>query len=146
MALTQAQKSLIERARAVGAGEQGVALSDGACAFLVATIARDLGLHRRIKGIPSDIPDFFSSVHPASLEISSGAFLSWFEQLVSLSPDADTYFACLAKLQRARLKYQRILETQPIPTLEQVGPRGLLQYGHLSGLGLAALPVRAHHR
>jgi hypothetical protein len=139
MALTQAQRSLIERARAVGAGEQGVALSDGACAFLVATIARDLGLLRRIKALPRDFPGFFSSAHPASLEIPGGQFLAWFEQLVSLSADADTYFACLAKLHRARLKYQKILETQPIPTLEQVGPRGLLQYGHLSGLGLAAL-------
>lgn len=139
MPLTQAQKSLIERARAVGAGEQGIALSDSACAFLVATIARDLGLQSRIKGIPRDLPAFFCSEHPAFLEIRDADFLVWFERLLSLSPDADTYFACLAKLHRARLKYQRILETQPLPTLEQVGPRGLLQYGHLSGLGLAAL-------
>jgi hypothetical protein len=139
MALTQAQRSLIERVRAVGAGEQGIALSDGACAFLVATIARDLNLLSQIEGVPGDFPDFFSLAHPASLEIPGGQFLTWFEQLVSLSSDADTYFACLAKLHRARLKYQRILETQPIPSLEQVGPRGLLQYGHLSAAGLAAL-------
>lgn len=139
MPLTQAQKSLIERARAVGAGEQGIALSDGACAFLVATIARDLGLQSRIEGVPRDFPSFFCSQHPASLEIRDADFQAWFEQLVSLSPDADTYFACLAKLHRARLKYQRILETQPLPTLEQVGPRGLLQYGYLSSSSLAAL-------
>ena len=42
MTLTLAQRTIIAKARAVGSGEQGVALSDGACAFLVGVIARDL--------------------------------------------------------------------------------------------------------
>lgn len=116
-----------------------MALSDNACAFVVATIALDLGLHPNLPSFPRDLPDFFSPRHPASLEVPGVDFLAWFEQLLTFAPDADTYFACLAKLHRARLKYQRILETQPIPTLEQVGPRGLLQYGHLSAPGLTAL-------
>jgi hypothetical protein len=62
-----------------------------------------------------------------------------FERLVDVAPDADTYYACLATLQKARLKYQRILETQPISTLEQVGPRALLQYGQLSPQALCGL-------
>jgi hypothetical protein len=62
-----------------------------------------------------------------------------FERLVAANSDADTYFACLAALHKARLKYERILCDQPIPTLEQVGPRGLLQYGKITGKALAAL-------
>ena len=49
------------------------------------------------------------------------------------------YFACLSALHKARLKYERILSTQPIPTLEQVGPRGLLQFGKLSPTNLSGL-------
>ena len=45
----------------------------------------------------------------------------------------------MASLHKARLKYQTILETQPIPTMEQVGPRGLLQYGTMSHASLGAL-------
>lgn len=40
---------------------------------------------------------------------------------------------------KARLKYERILQAQPLPTVEQVGPRGLLQFGHLSPRALAGL-------
>ena len=36
------------------------------------------------------------------------------------------------RLHKGRLKYETILRTQPMPTIEQVGPRGLLQYGSLS--------------
>jgi hypothetical protein len=36
------------------------------------------------------------------------------------------------------LKYERILEHQPLPTMDQVGPRALLQYGLLPPNGLAA--------
>lgn len=139
MALSQSQRALIERARAMGAGDQGIALSDSACAFVVATIAKDLRAAHKLKGIPADLPDFFSSCHPAALEVAGVDFVSWLETLLEITADADTYFACLAKLHKARLKYQRILETQPIPTLEQVGPRGLLQYGHLSSAGLTGL-------
>ena len=60
------------------------------------------------------------------------------ERLVSLEGDADSYFACLGTLYKARLKYANILRLQPIPTLDQVGPRGLLQYGELSPEALTA--------
>jgi hypothetical protein len=61
-----------------------------------------------------------------------------FERLLGLRQDADAYFYCLAKLHKARLKYERILQAQPIPNIDQVGPRGLLQFGSLSPDALAA--------
>ena len=60
-----------------------------------------------------------------------------FDRLVAANEDGDTYFACLAALHKARLKYEKILCTQPMPTLNHVGPRGLLQYGKLVGESLA---------
>jgi hypothetical protein len=138
MALTQSQKSLIERAQASGGGELGTGLSDGACGFLVATIVRDLGLVSQIPEIISkEFPEFFEEADPRKLELQGLDFLSLIERLIALVPDADTYFACLATLQKSRLKYARILEHQPIPTMDQVGPRALLQYGQMSSRALA---------
>lgn len=62
--------------------------------------------------------------------------LGLFERLVTIDPDAEMYFRCLSALHKARLKYELILRTQRVPTLEQVGPRGLLQYGTMSARAL----------
>ncbi len=39
------------------------------------------------------------------------------------------YFLNLCSLHKRRLKFQKILHHQPKPTMDQVGPRGLLEYG-----------------
>ena len=76
----------------------------------------------------SPIPEFYEEQELRKLTLDGPSALALYAKLVELVPDADTYFACLASLHKARLKYQLILETQAIPTLEQVGPRGLLRY------------------
>jgi len=43
--------------------------------------------------------------------------------------DFILYIENLCALHRRRVKYGRILATQPIPTMDQVGPRTLLEYG-----------------
>ncbi|MEZ4662358.1 MAG: hypothetical protein R2911_32815 [Caldilineaceae bacterium] len=136
MALTQAQKTLVERAQAAGGGILGAGLSDEACAFLVFVIAYDLG----IEGIlTTAIPQvgFFDERNPEKMVLSDVEFYPLIERLFQTLPDTDTYFACLAALQKSRLKYARILQHQPIPTMEQVGPRALLQYGQMSPEALA---------
>jgi hypothetical protein len=131
MALTQSQKATLAKAQAVGAGPQGVALSNGACSYLVGTIARDLGCLDRFPELPSELPPFFGTRPLSGLAVPGFDHVLLFERLVANIRDGDTYFHCLATLHKARLKYERILETQPLPTIEQVGPRGLLQYGSL---------------
>ena len=138
MALTQSQKTLIERAQAPGGGELGVGLSDETCSFLVATIVRDLGLINQFPELNDlEMPAFFEEVDLDNLKLQSLDFLSLIERLIAFVPDADTYFSCLASLQKSRMKYVRILECQPIPTLDQVGPRSLLQFGQMSQKALA---------
>jgi hypothetical protein len=137
MALTQAQRAILEKARALSGGGQGVALSAGACAFLVAVIARDLGASGKFPELPKDPPEFFSAGPFSKLEIPGHDCDDLFERLVALDPNADTYFHCLAAMHKARLKYERILQTQPVPTIDQVGPRGLLQFGGMSARALA---------
>jgi hypothetical protein len=135
MALSKAQRSLWEKVRNVGNSEQAVPLTEGMAAYLVARIAEDLGLAELFPDLCQGLPAFFST-KPAQLSLNVQVALPMFEKLVGRVADADTYFACIATLQKARLKYDKILSTQPLPTLEQVGPRCLLQAGQMPGAGL----------
>jgi len=140
MALTVSQRAIWEKARTLGAGEQGMSLGDGACAYLVARVAYDLGLTNRFPEFHDNVPELFSKVPPEQLVILTDVDpLTLYARLLDLEKDADTYFACIATLHKARLKYAKILKTQPLPTFEQVGPRGLLQWGAISSPALAAL-------
>lgn len=140
MVLSAAQRSLFDKACKLGAGAQGVGLNDAACRALLVLVARDLG---RVDAFPgaSALPELFDADPPDTLRIESGPEpLKMFEQLLEVcGQDADTYFASLASLQKARVKFRRILATQPIPTLDQVGPRGLLEYGLFPTPELSAL-------
>jgi hypothetical protein len=129
---------MIERARALGSGEQAVALTDEMCAYLVAVIADDLRLLREFPEFKGKVKSFFTKTRLRDLIIKGEDFPALFERLVSLNKDADTYFVCLAALHKGRLKYETILRTQPMPTVEQIGPRCLLQYGSLSPSALTA--------
>ena len=122
MGLTKSQQTIWEKSRALGSGGQAIALTDGMCAFLLGTIIIDLGLAARFPEVPATLPAFFAAQELSTLTIEGVDARGLFERLVQLDKDGDMYFACLATLHKARLKYEAILETQPIPTLEQVGP------------------------
>jgi hypothetical protein len=47
----------------------------------------------------------------------------------SLDDDFHTYLRCLAELHKRRRKYGLILQRQPLPTMVQVSPRALMEYG-----------------
>jgi len=136
MGLTTNQRSLITKARTGGGSDLGVTLDDTVCCYLLATIVKDLGLKDQFPDIPLEIPPFFEIKEIKNLRLPGIDFYKFFERLVSARSDADTYFFCLATLHKARLKYERILQSQAIPTIDQVGPRGLLQYGALSPAAL----------
>jgi hypothetical protein len=136
MALTRAQAAIWQKARSLGGGGQAVGLDDEACNYLLGRIVLDLGLEASFPRIPKSLPPLFSSACADKLNLTGFDSRELFEGLIAARPDADTYFACLAALHKARLKYERILSSQPMPTLEQVGPRALLQYGKLSSRAL----------
>ncbi len=137
MGLTKIQQTIWEKSRAAGAGEQGVGLNDEACAYLVARIVLDLDLGARFPEVLRVLPGLFDAQSLDKLVVQGVDARALFERLLEVDRDADMYYACLATLHKARLKYQAILEMQPMPTLEQVGPRGLLQYGRLRPAALA---------
>ena len=133
MELTKAQATMWQKARSLGSGSQAIGLTDECCAYLVGRIIQDLGLIDQFPefDFKKPLPSFFSSEPLENLIVTGLDGKALFERLVTSQADADTYFACLASMHKARLKYERILSTQPLPTLEQVGPRGLLQFGKL---------------
>ncbi len=47
----------------------------------------------------------------------------------SLDDDFQTYLRCLTELHKRRRKYGLILQRQPLPTMVQVSPRALMEYG-----------------
>jgi hypothetical protein len=139
MALTKAQATIWQKVKALGTGEQAVVLTDGMCSYLLARMVFDLEQQQKFPNLPANVPALFTNQPASELALTGIDAKALFESVVAAIPDADTYFACLAALQKARLKYERILSTQPIPTLEQVGPRALLQYGKLSSRALVSL-------
>lgn len=135
MPLSKQDLTIWRKARTPGSGGQGVGLDDAQCGYLLALIVHDLGLRDTFPQVPIQLDDFFqvkafTSPFPKPREV--------YEQLAEVVPDSVTYFSCLARLLKSRLKYARILSSQPFPTLDQVGPRGLLQYGKLSPAALTA--------
>ena len=142
MELSKAQSTAFEKARARGAGDQGISLTDGSLRALVALVAHDLDLPAvegieplydgKYYGIPAD--EFMDDGHASAL--------SAYRSLLQAAPvDTDTYFLSLAALHRARLKFANIVRRQATPTLEQVGLRGLLQYGDLTAEALGSLLI-----
>ena len=51
------------------------------------------------------------------------------ERACAIDTDFGLYIKNLCALHRRRVKYQRILSTQPFPQVDQIGPRSLLEYG-----------------
>jgi hypothetical protein len=122
----------LERSKLLGQGQR---MADSICGYLIARIVNDLGLRKSFPLVPEILSDFFTADKFATPFPTP---LHAYESLAELVADSVTYFSCLARLLKSRLKYDRILSTQPFPTLDQVGPRGLLQYGKLSPTALTA--------
>ena len=127
MVLTQAHRTLVERTKSVGAAKEAEPLSDGDCIYLLSVIGSDLGLLGEFPEFAAaPIPEFFG-VDLKHRPSPPGDFWELFERLLAKDANSDTFFSCLGALYKARLKYSNILSRQPLPTMEQVGPRGLLQ-------------------
>lgn len=144
MGLNQNMRAQISKLMAEGNSELGVALDTAACTYLVARIAADLEVLSEFPEFGKNpIPEFYTDEALTSLRIEGldfEALLDRFRQRkLGSDGDAETYFLCLAALHKARLKYERILRAQPVPTIEQVGPRGIIQFGTLSPPALSAL-------
>lgn len=120
-----------------GSGEAQVVLSDHELFALVSIAVRDLewsGDELKLEGLDLPKEEYF--------QISQ----AWFDDLVDDDITSDQvenaldacfvqdndfalYIENFAALHRRRVKYRRILASQPIPNMDQIGPRVLLEFG-----------------
>lgn len=140
MTLTQNQSATFEKAVSQTSGELGLPLDEGQTLYLLKLISQDLRIIQRdLNNIPR-VEEFFEVREPRVVDLPKTLDVrKIYEDLLDQSPDVDTYFSCLAFLYKSRLKYARVIEFQPLPTFDQVGPKTLLQYGDLHTHSLVAL-------
>ena len=130
-------KSLFAKVRVLGQGGDRVSLSSGEIAWLLYLAANDLKLplcNAVFKGAKKQVPSFFNIQIPPALPkeweiLTTDDLLTELDQLVGKEPDVRLYFGNLCEILKRRIKYQRILSAQPKPTMDQIGPRSLLEYG-----------------
>ncbi|SNT21622.1 hypothetical protein SAMN05421770_105210 [Granulicella rosea] len=137
MPLSKSQLQALTKIRASGGSDIDSTLDESICCYLLTVLARDLNITKDFPEIAVNLGGIFSP-NPEKLRLKGLDFLEIYERVLAKVADADGYFLCLAKLHKARLKYSRILMAQPLPTADQVGPRGLLQYGSMGTPALAA--------
>lgn len=130
-------KSHFAKVRMLGQGGDRVSLSIQEISWLLYLSATDLGLtmgNATLKAPKTKVPTFYDIQIPPKLPIAwesltTDDLLEELDQLIREEPDARLYFSNLCEILKRRIKYQRILSTQPKPTMDQIGPRSLLEYG-----------------
>ncbi|MFT4188876.1 MAG: hypothetical protein QM621_09880 [Aeromicrobium sp.] len=140
MALTTAQSAAYTKLRQTSSSGQAVALSDDAVRALIFIAARDLDLTGALP-VPDEVPNLYDPEFGLAFELPGDDPRDLYETLIRANPEAETFVACAAAIHKARLKYQRVLASQPLASMDQVAPRGLLQYGQVEPAPLAALLV-----
>lgn len=138
--LSNPQKLSLQKLYAKGSSPQDRSLTDDQVRAIIARTAADLSICLSFQLDPS--PEIFSCDFSDSLSYAPGISVeSLYEELLTSCPNAETYVSCIGRIVRARLKYSRVLETQPLATMDQVGPRSLLQFGLVGSEPLASLLV-----
>jgi hypothetical protein len=109
-------------------------------AKIIGLVARDIGKSADFR---ERFPDFWEKISPDadyysinpewftenSIEIDPGQLISLLETGEAIDEDFPTYLRCLTELHKRRRKYGLILERQPLPTMVQISPRALMEYG-----------------
>jgi hypothetical protein len=120
-----------------GTGEAQVVISDGELYALI-SIAVDnlcwshaeLNMQRiappseNYYGIPIDWFEEQALSHVTSIDVVT-SLMAGFRK----DNDFVLFIENLSALHRRRVKYRRILASQPMPNMDQIGPRALLEYG-----------------
>jgi hypothetical protein len=115
-------------------------MSPSELAKIIGLVARDI---EKTAVFREHFPDIWGNICPNTDYYSLDP--KWFtensvdvepEQLIKLldigeaiDEDFLTYLRCLTELHKRRRKYGLILERQPLPTMVQVSPRALMEYG-----------------
>ena len=139
--LSLEQNRLLSKARVLGpATALPVLLSDSELLKIIGVIGSDTGLHQLVPiEFRPPLDDYFQI--PLSWfndNRSVSAFNDIYIRCITQVQNFDTYFKCLCELHKRRKKYDLILSAQPLPTMLQVSPRALLEFGRINQEALAS--------
>lgn len=136
--LTKEQSTLLTKLMVLGTQTAlPIELSGKELARLIGVIYRDTNHSAKLSAtlLPYIVPT----------DIYYKTAMAWFEERYELDvdhvglflqgqqdiPDFLTYLRCITELHKRRKKYSRILSAQPIPTMLQISPRALIEYGSM---------------
>jgi len=138
MPINSTVRNIFSKSRLLESGYPSVTLNESELYSIFLIICRDLiwniaelGLSEPLSIIPHQnyykIPLEWFSSHEAvpNIQVLQEVLASG----IDIDSDFGMYFLNLCSLHKRRLKFQKILHHQPKPTMDQVGPRGLLEYG-----------------
>lgn len=140
MPLSTAQSTTYQKILSSGTSAQAVVLTSDHLRALIYIAVRDTGTD----GLPepaATVPELFDEELGMDFSLPGPDPRKLFEQALALNTELETYVSCLATILKLRLKYRQVLSTQPFATMDQVGPRSLLQYNQMEDRSLAALLV-----
>ncbi len=135
-------KKSFSSGRILGHDEDRVTRTENELFCLLAQCCRDLAMPAAVSKLPAlSSPPPSNDYSPLPLACfkppkascpSAAALVESLATSVAREPDFRLYFENIATLHKRRLKYQRILSAQPKPTMNQIGPRSLLEFGGVS--------------
>lgn len=129
-------KSCFTKARILGNGQGKVSLTEAEIAWLLYLTARDLNIEilNMFLSEPVEVPGFYEATIPPVLpaiweRFETNSLLEIFNDMCACKADSRLYFSNLCAIFKRRTKFQLILSSQAKPTMDQIGPRSLLEYG-----------------
>ncbi len=128
-------QTLLSECKVHGSGDAQVTLKDAELYALFCIGLCDLGWHfNGIEDIEKPADDYFEIPMKWFDElqlphVTPKILLDVLERACTINADFGLYIKNLCALHRRRVKYQRILSSQPFPQVDQIGPRSLLEYG-----------------
>lgn len=141
MAVSTSTRKLFTKCRVLGRGAQKISLSESEMFALMHVCFNDLMWHasRSTVGLPNlssalpnenyyQIPLEWFGIHQ-EIAPTSRELVEILARALSTHEDFSLYYQNLCSLHKRRLKYQWILSYQPRPTMDQIGPRSLLEFG-----------------
>lgn len=147
--LNAEESKLLTRVMTMGLGTNlPVVMAPSELARLIGVIYHDTQMAAALEEV---MPGLWERINPRAdyYEVPQ----SWFLEPIQLDPeehvalmrlgeaqieDFSTYLRCISELHKRRRKYSMILSAQPMPTMVQVSPRSLVEFGTTEPRALAS--------
>lgn len=130
-------RNLYSKCKMHGTGEAQVVITNGELNSLISIAIDDLGWSHRdfdIARVTTPENDYYKIPmawfdEQSAVEIQPHSIIQSLKACFEHDNDFGLYIENLTALHRRRVKYRRILSSQPMPNMDQIGPRALLEYG-----------------